>query len=386
MNYAKARLLTGVTGVGFWVVISTVLLLFPQLLTSVLLSVTKLPQQLLAAALFIGLWVLTMMPFDVVGGYYLPTKFKRSTQPFSVFLARWFSATLKQAIVLFLGFAVLIVLTNQLGVWGYLVAFIVNTVMLIISQSRLFQWIGAIEQSKIDHSERLSTTASTQVNLIIYAHEDVGATGGLTFGGSKPTLFLPKKWFESLDTSLLQLWANRKTAILQSGLYQAGLVKALLFSGLGWVVCLGFTHVSGYSFADHLTMIFSYTLWCFLGTLVLPSLSKTAIFRADKQVVTPENKNHLIKLMTQLDQWQDDEPSRSVWIERIFHPLASVESRTLALEAVHYSDKTPSIGLFEGWNIARTSLYLSWAGFSLLHRSVHCNVGRPQLWVLLPTE
>ncbi|MCS6267325.1 MAG: hypothetical protein H2174_07135 [Vampirovibrio sp.] len=383
MNYAKARLLTGVTGVGFWTVISTLLLLFPQLLTSVLLSVTKLSQQLLAAALFIGLWVLIMMPFDVVGGYWLPTKFKRSTQPFSVFLVNWFSASVKQGIILFLGLASLVLWTYQLGTLGYLVAFWVNSLVLVLAQPLLFQWIGGIKQSKRDATPLLE---SPLVNLIVYEHEDVGATGGLSFGGSKPTLFLPKKWMEILKTEQLALWVKRKAAIVASGLYPAGLGRALLFSGLGWLLCWWAIHPTGQAFSEHLMMIFSYTLWCFLGTLILPSLSKTAIFSADKQVVTAENKADFIALMTQLDHWQDDEPSRSVWIERIFHPLASVESRTLALAEGNYSDKSSSIGLFEGWNIARTSLYLSWAGFSLLHRSVHCNVGRPQLWVLLPTE
>jgi hypothetical protein len=31
-------------------------------------------------------------------------------------------------------------------------------------------------------------------------------------------------------------------------------------------------------------------------------------------------------------------------------------------------------------------LYLSWAGIGGLSRAVHCNVGRPPLWVLLPGD
>jgi hypothetical protein len=381
VNYAKARLLTGVTGVGFWVVVSTLLLLFPQILQSTL-ALSSLPQQLLAAALFTAVWILMMMPFDVVGGYWLPTEFNRSKQSLPAFLWDWTKAVFKQGSVLFLGLTVLIVSTYQLGAIGYLVAFGVNTLVLVLAQSTLFQWIGGIKPA-----ETSPVLASPLVNLVIYKHEDTGATGGLTFGGSKPTLFLPKQWLENLNTNLLDLWVQRKTAIVKSGLYPAGLFKAIVFSGIGWLVCWLALHPTGQAFSEHLTMIFSYTLWCFLGTLILPSLSKTAIFSADRQVVTAENQSTFIALMTQLDQWQDDEPSRSVWIERIFHPLASVESRTLALEnATQNHTANQAIGVLEGWNIARTSLYLSWAGFSLLHRSVHCNVGRPQLWVLLPTE
>ena len=38
------------------------------------------------------------------------------------------------------------------------------------------------------------------------------------------------------------------------------------------------------------------------------------------------------------------------------------------------------------WHLARTALYLSHAGLSLLPRAVHCNAGRPELWVYLPSD
>lgn len=39
-----------------------------------------------------------------------------------------------------------------------------------------------------------------------------------------------------------------------------------------------------------------------------------------------------------------------------------------------------------GWHAARTTLFLSWSCLGLLSRAVHCNAGRPELWVLLPTD
>ncbi len=38
------------------------------------------------------------------------------------------------------------------------------------------------------------------------------------------------------------------------------------------------------------------------------------------------------------------------------------------------------------WNVARTTLFLSWACGGFLARAVHCNIGRPELWVLFPTD
>ena len=34
----------------------------------------------------------------------------------------------------------------------------------------------------------------------------------------------------------------------------------------------------------------------------------------------------------------------------------------------------------------RLALYLSWACLGVLARAVHCNAGRPEVWVLLPSD
>jgi hypothetical protein len=38
------------------------------------------------------------------------------------------------------------------------------------------------------------------------------------------------------------------------------------------------------------------------------------------------------------------------------------------------------------WNAARTTVAISPAGLGLLGRAVHCNCGRPSLWVFLPID
>ena len=73
---------------------------------------------------------------------------------------------------------------------------------------------------------------------------------------------------------------------------------------------------------------------------------------------------------------QDNERSRSTIIETIFHPIPSVNRRLARPPLFH----------IRAWQIARTSLFLSGAGLSLLTRAVHCNVGRPDLWLLLPSD
>lgn len=122
-----------------------------------------------------------------------------------------------------------------------------------------------------------------------------------------------------------------------------------------------------------------FTLWSFLGLLVLPSLSRPAVFEADRFVRDRGASDHLIEeTIHDLDHLQDDEPVRGPWIERIFHPVPSVASRMENLR----SEKTPR----GAWQGARIALYLSWACFGFLSRAVHCNSGRPELWVLFPGD
>lgn len=78
-----------------------------------------------------------------------------------------------------------------------------------------------------------------------------------------------------------------------------------------------------------------------------------------------------------LDELQDGEPMRPALVETLFHPIPSVQTRL---------DGPRAQGRIGYWDAARTSVYLSLAGLGLLSRAVHCNCGRPSLWVFLPTD
>ena len=120
-----------------------------------------------------------------------------------------------------------------------------------------------------------------------------------------------------------------------------------------------------------------FTLWTFFGLLTLPTLSRQASYAIDGKVLqsgaSPEVFQRAVKT---LDTLQDDEPRRSALIETIFHPVPSVDNRKAA-----FSGHAPI-----AWHAARITLFVSWACMGTLVRAVHCNVGRPELWVLLPTD
>jgi hypothetical protein len=84
------------------------------------------------------------------------------------------------------------------------------------------------------------------------------------------------------------------------------------------------------------------------------------------------------QVITTLDALQDDEPERSGIVETIFHPIPGA-----AMRVAHLSPTTTGP---RPANVARLALPMSWCCLGLLGRAVHCNAGRPELWVLLPTD
>ena len=110
----------------------------------------------------------------------------------------------------------------------------------------------------------------------------------------------------------------------------------------------------------------------------MPTLSRRGVIEIDERVQSEGYTSLLMRANTErLDRLQDGEPMRPSLVETIFHPVPSVENR---LEGPR-SHKV--VGF---WDAARTSIYLSVAGIGLLGRAVHCNCGRPALWVFLPTD
>ena len=87
------------------------------------------------------------------------------------------------------------------------------------------------------------------------------------------------------------------------------------------------------------------------------------------------------RLISRLDRDQEDELDRGRIVETIFHPVPAPAQRAMALRY-----PTPEPARFIPWRVARLSLFTSWASLSLLSRAVHCNIGRPDLWVMYPGD
>ena len=151
----------------------------------------------------------------------------------------------------------------------------------------------------------------------------------------------------------------------------------MIWNLLGFSICTWLPGAGVTSVAELVTTVCGFSLWSFLGLLTLPTLSRDAALQIDWTLRKQGAESELIESTArQQDLMQDGEPDRPALIETIFHPVPSVNSR------VHERPR-----YFMGsWNVARNSLFVSWACLGLLSRAVHSNVGRPELWAMPPVD
>jgi hypothetical protein len=380
MTYARARLLLGITCVGSLVSISA-LALWKELPQSLLPSSATFGfRELLQIAAVMGLFVLWLLPFDYYGGFWLPARFGKSDQTFGKWFRSYAVATATQAL-LFVIFSCLIVLLSQrLGmiggvsvvIAGMITCFVVRNRMLLYREERH----SASDQNLLNALGIIRSWHLAIPSILIVDHQDIGFTGGIVGWGSHARIVIPKAWLTFSSHQLATAIARRAVAV-HNGSYSRGLLLAFAWNLTGFLICSLIPGAGLASVRGLVTAICGFTIWSFLGLLTLPTVSRNASLRIDQELAKQGVPSSLISATAfSMDQLQDGEPARSRLVETIFHPVPSLISR---------NPREPVRGL-SAWNVARTTLFLSWACLGLLSRCVHCNVGRPELWTMLPID
>ncbi len=387
MTYARARLLLGMFGVGSMVVLSTALLLTQYPLEVLPGSESWSSSDVTALVLLFGCFVALLFPMDLLGGFLLPNRWRPKTISLGNFLAGWVRGVLVQG-TLFLAASLLILLMGRwLGVAGAALAIAGVAILLVGMQLQIAKFVGALGNRVQDDREVVSVIKQAESNVLGWGwkprpittlgHHDTGFTGGIVGLPGMETIVLPAATITKLSPDQLAIVIARRLEAIRSGSRTRGLLLALVWVIAGFVLSTmlpgaGVTSVAG------LTMTcLGFTLWTFFGLLTLPTLSRQASYAIDGKVLqsgaSPEVFQQTVKT---LDTLQDDEPQRSALIETIFHPVPSVDNRRAATFG-----NAPI-----AWHAARITLFVSWACMGMLVRAVHCNVGRPELWVMLPTD
>ena len=380
MSYARARLWLGITGVGSLVTIAFIALAFgfpERFLANQAVYGAKEFFQLAAVT---GLFMLWLLPLDFLGGFLLPAKFQKSDQSFGSWLRSYAPAAFSQALLFLIFGSTIILLSQSYGFIGGTVAISLGMVACFVVRNRLLLSRESKSKSSAEKLvDAISLIQSWQTfvpRTVVVEHKDIGFTGGIVGIGKHAQIVIPRAWL-SFSREQLSTTIARRTIAINSGSYSRGLALAFAWNVSGFLICSLIPGAELTTVAGLVMTISGFTLWSFLGLLTLPTLSRNASLKIDGQLMQQGMPPELISNTAfSMDRMQDGEPERSPWIEAIFHPVPNVTSR----------NRNQPVRGFAAWNVARTTLFFSWACLGFLSRSVHCNLGRPELWTMLPTD
>lgn len=409
MTYQRARLLLGISGVGTFVLLASAAILFdlPRAWGG-----ASSDAEVIAAT--IAIYALLSAPFDWVGGLILPQRFDQTSGSVAAFAGRWLRGVLLHAGVMALSLHAVLAAGQVGGLAAAAMALLACMVVLILAQGPLARWVGSLqdagpEASGSDSVHRNSahrnsahegTTNTESGNkdsgkvtngpaVRIYHAKDLGFTGGIVGAPGNETIIVPAHWLTQIEPGMKQTLLRRRQAVVAARTRSVGLLLAMLWNLAGFLLAAYLVPGADVTTAAGLvTLALGAGLWNFVGLLLLPTPSRSAVLSMDHKVSTgsSETATSLDRAIRAIQALQGDEPRRGRWIERVFHPIPALENR---LQELHGSEQESVLGgttVTKPWHLARMTLYLSWACFGFLSRAVHCNSGRPELWVMLPCD
>lgn len=376
MSYARARLWLGISGVGTFVVLSAALLAL-ELPRRVFAATDRtLLAEATALAMFVAAYFLVALPFDLLGGHLLPVRFGRSRRGFAVYLRAWLRGASIHGLVLAASGLTVLTAARAFGRPGAIAAVLLLMLAMLALQVPLARCVARLPRRPADRTPNRALLCRTDIVLDSDDEGFVGAIAGLP---GRERVVLPGHWLDRLPAPLLQAQRARRESARESGARTRGVLLALAWNLVGFALSTSAPGADVGSVSGLVTVSLWFTLWSFLGLLILPTPSRAGVLEVDRDVlrrgIRPHDLQGLIQL---LDRWQDDEPARPSGVETIFHPVPSVTTRRESLAggpAPHGA-----------WHAARMALLLSWPCLGLLARAVHCNSGRPELWVMLPGD
>ncbi|MEM9658180.1 MAG: hypothetical protein AAF961_07450 [Planctomycetota bacterium] len=327
-------------------------------------------------ALFALGYALLQFPFDILGGYILPKRYGRMPFESPRFMVGLFRGmAVHMAIWLVCG-SLIMAAGGIAGFGGTVATGFVLVVLLLATRTTIASLMSTVRFKLAQPNKVLRNDAPS---LLLAECDDEGFTGGITGVLNPVAHVLPERWQERLGPSGFELALRRRREAVDSGSWRRGRALAVTFTLIGLAVSAwlaGPDRLGTLAGTAALSLWFS--LWSFLGLLVLPTFSRSGVVEVDQRLRRAGYPNDLIEQTTRrLDGMQDDEQDRPPLVEAIFHPIPSVSNR-LQGEGRRR--------VFGAWDAARTAIFLSFAGVGLLGRAVHCNCGRPALWAMLPTD
>ncbi len=368
MSPGKARLCVGISGVGTLVLAAVVMLSLdaPRLM---LPSVPTHGQaEYFAFIIFFAATALVLLPFDLIGGLHIPSKYEGETPNLTTWFRKWAFPVILQVLFFATTFFIYLQVVRIFGAFYLIALFILMQFALLAGQLRIWQLMSlqSISQQTVD-------------SVLFVSHSDHRFAGGVSGIPGFEMILIPSAWRDKMTSSHINTIIERRRKAIESKGRLRGSLFAIIWNAVGLSIALLISGLAISSVAGLITVFLWYLLFSFIGLLVLPAINRQSVFALDRCYIENGQKDELTESLAELDQLTEQDPSRTVSAESVFQPIPCPARRAKSL-----SEKGSAFVL--AWNVARTALFLSWAFGGPLARAVHCNVGRPELWSMLPTD
>jgi hypothetical protein len=297
----------------------------------------------------------------------------------------WFGAWLRGALVLSLLAAASVAVVVAAGFAGGTRAAVMATaglaLLLLSAQGVVARLVSRLrlQPPSRELADEARQAGIDAADVRVVAADDEAFVGGWV-GALRPKLWIPLRWTDNDVRALRIVQWQRRAAQRRSGARMRGWWAAVLWPTLALWLTMSLVPFGWNDARLWLVLPAASTLWSFVAVLLLPSRSRPAVYHADAEAARVLGVDTTARAMAQLDAWQDDEPERSELVETIFHPVPAVGNRQRRLRE---DVAAPNLG---GHQQTRLTLLSSLVTGSMLGRAVHCNIGRPSLWVVYPGD
>lgn len=368
MTAPTARLWNGIACVGTLVLMACLLLALdvPGRVLPVAPSDTIV--ELLSLFAFFAVVAVVMLPFDLMGGLLIPAGFSDEPPQFLPWFRTWTRSVCVQLLIFSLTFLLYLHFGREVGSWSLILIFALIQLILLAGQELLWYTMTAGGGESVRGGGSLFVRSS-----------DDRFAGGVTGVPGCETILMPLRWKDELSASDLHLLIRRRRLAVTTGGRLGGILLAMGWNFVCFTSAVLLAGPDVASVADMVTVYLWFLLFSFAGLLMLPVFNRLSVFALDQRLAMERSAEDLSRAIAAVDQLTERDPQRSVSAESVFQPVPCPDRRLQSLGRTEvWNVKT--------WNVARMALFLSWACGGPLARAVHCNVGRPELWALLPAD
>ena len=367
-TYPTARLLSGISAVGVMNLLCLALLATGVFHTLIPMVSDNALTDFLVVLAFVLAYAMIMSPLDFITGHWIPGQYGR---PVTLKLRTYLKGSLLHCLVL--GSSILILHgAGQIGGLS-LAALLLILIFIFAIRFQLHTAICVGVLQKMDGPCHILP----DLEAIWVESKDPCFSGGIVGLPGREQIILPSKWYHAYGADFMRYLHMRRQKATHSGWRSRGMIFAgawVLMSFLLSAYLVGFPE-GGLISTLHLSLLSS--VFHFLGLLILPTPSRRATLAIDHWMQQSIGSEHAFKDWIQkFSNMTDGEVQRGRWIERIFHPIPAVQNRLHQYRSTHLI----------GWNSNRMMLYFSIFSGGLMSRAVHCNIGKPELWIMAPAD